>query len=41
MPVSAKQLNVCNISNDSDNNLYEVLRPQGVNNSFDIDDNYA
>jgi len=41
MPVSAKQLNLCDISNDFDNNLYKDLKLQDVNNSFDIDDNYA
>ena len=41
MPVSAKQLNLCDISNDFDNNLYEDLRFYDAKNSFDADNNYA
>jgi hypothetical protein len=41
VPFLSKKLNLRNISNDFDNNLYEDLRFYDAKNSFDIDDNYA
>jgi hypothetical protein len=41
VPSPSKQLNLRNISNVSDYNLYKDLKLQDVNNSFDANDKYA